>query len=42
MTLKRLVQSSITLQYKAASGGHQGMTDDPATVIAKIVMFVCS
>ena len=28
-------------RYKAAAGGHQGMADDPATVIAKTVMFVC-
>ena len=35
MTLKQEITG-------AASGGRQGMADDPATVIAKTVMFVCS
>ena len=34
------MQSSITPRYKAASGGRQGMAEDPATVIAKTVMVI--
>ena len=40
MTLKQ--ETTGTPRYKAALGGCEGMAENPATVIAKTVAFVCS